>query len=96
MCSQNRPALTHLLSVTSERPWPIDDRICGFYAYADIRISAYPHTLRGFFYAVSCRYAHINSHKPQPHMRIEKQPHPYLYQHMKLYVTRPSSSPLKF
>ena len=82
MCSQNRPAMTHLLSVTRERPWPIDDRICGFYAdfsmrfHADMRISI-----------------RIN------HNRIcayEKQPHPYLYQHMKLYVTRPSSSPLKF
>ena len=30
--------------------------------------SAYPHTLCGFFYAVSCGYAHISPHKPQPHM----------------------------
>ena len=27
-----------------------------------MRISAYPYTLCGFFYAVSCRYAHINPH----------------------------------
>ena len=34
-----------------------------------MRISAYPYTLCGFFYAVSCRYAHINPHKLQPHMK---------------------------
>ena len=41
--------------------------------YADMRffrICGYPHTLCGFFYAVSCGYAHINPHKPQTHMCI--------------------------
>ena len=32
----------------------------------------YLHTLSRFFYAVSCVYAYINLHKPQPHMRIWK------------------------
>ena len=41
--------------------------ICGIFAY--LLISAYPHTLCRFFYVVSYGYAHINLHKPQPHMR---------------------------
>ena len=44
--------------------------ICGLSTY--LRISAYPHTLCGFFYAVSCVYAYINLHKPQSHMRVWK------------------------
>ena len=33
-------------------------------------ICGYPHTLCRFIYAVLCRYAHINLHKPQPHMHF--------------------------
>ena len=45
--------------------------ICGFSAYMRLfRIRGYPHTLCGFFYAVSCGYVHINPHKPQPPWQI--------------------------
>ena len=47
--------------------------ICGFSAYMRLFcICGYPHTLCGFFYAVSCGYVHINPRKPQPHMRLWK------------------------